>query len=66
MAAAATAELLGLPAPAEGGELELTGEELVPPETRDALGILRAQVAPWPWTGPTWPPSWSGGPASTP
>ena len=45
IAAAATAELLGLPAPAEGGELELTGEELVPPEARDALGILRAQVA---------------------
>jgi diguanylate cyclase (GGDEF)-like protein len=45
VAAAATAELLGLPAPAEGGELELTGEELVPPEARDALGILRAQVA---------------------
>jgi diguanylate cyclase (GGDEF)-like protein len=45
VAAAATAELLGLPAPAEGGELELTGEELVPPAARDALGILRAQVA---------------------
>ena len=45
VAAAATAELLGLPAPAEGGELELTGEELVPPEARDALGVLRAQVA---------------------
>ena len=45
VAAAATAELLGLPAPAEGGELELTGEELVPPEARGALGILRAQAA---------------------
>jgi diguanylate cyclase (GGDEF)-like protein len=45
IAAAATAELLGLPAPAEGAELELTGEELVPPEARHALGILRAQVA---------------------
>jgi diguanylate cyclase (GGDEF)-like protein len=45
VAAAATAELLGLPAPAEAGELELTGEELVPPEARQALGILRAQVA---------------------
>ena len=45
IAAAATAELLGLPAPAEAGELELTGEELVPPGARDALGILRAQVA---------------------
>jgi diguanylate cyclase (GGDEF)-like protein len=45
VAAAATAELLGLQVPAEGDELELTGEELVPPEARDALGILRAQLA---------------------
>jgi diguanylate cyclase (GGDEF)-like protein len=45
VAAAATAELLGLPAPAEGGGLELTGDEFVPPEARDALGILRAQTA---------------------
>ena len=45
VAAAATAELLGLPAPADGGELGLTGDELVPRGARDALGILRAQVA---------------------
>jgi diguanylate cyclase (GGDEF)-like protein len=45
VAAAAVAELLGRPAPPEGGGLELTGEELVPPDARDALGILRAQVA---------------------
>jgi diguanylate cyclase (GGDEF)-like protein len=43
--AAATAELLGLPPPADGDELELTGDEYVAPDARDALGILRAQVA---------------------
>ena len=42
VAAAAIAELLGLEVPA--GE-PLTGEELVPPEARRALGILRAQAA---------------------
>ena len=42
VAGAAVAELLGLEVPATE---PLTGEELVPPEAREALGILRAQVA---------------------
>jgi diguanylate cyclase (GGDEF)-like protein len=42
VAAAATGELLGLEVPA--GPVP-NGDELVPPEARDALGILRAQVA---------------------
>ena len=45
VATAATAELLGLEVPAGAAGLELTGDELVPPEARDALGVLRAQVA---------------------
>jgi len=45
VAAAAIAELLGLQVPVGEAGLPLTGEELVPPEARDALGILRAQVA---------------------
>ena len=45
VAGAATAELLGLEPPADGGELALTGDELVPLEVREALATLRAQVA---------------------
>ncbi|HEY7605517.1 MAG TPA: hypothetical protein VID07_01935, partial [Actinomycetes bacterium] len=48
VAAAATAELLGLEAPAGGAPLpvaaELVPDELVPDEARAALGSLRAQV----------------------
>jgi diguanylate cyclase (GGDEF)-like protein len=49
VAAAATAELLGLAVPAGGGDLpvaaELAPDELVPDEARAALGSLRAQVS---------------------
>jgi diguanylate cyclase (GGDEF)-like protein len=45
VAAAATGELLGLEVPAGAAGPVLNGDELVPPEARDALGILRAQVA---------------------
>jgi diguanylate cyclase (GGDEF)-like protein len=45
VAATAMAELLGLEAPLADGGPQLTGDELVPPEARDALGVLRAQLA---------------------
>jgi diguanylate cyclase (GGDEF)-like protein len=49
VAAAATAELLGLPPPSDGAGLpvaaDLVPDELVPAEARGALASLRAQVA---------------------